>query len=398
MGHGDRSHALLSASGAHRWLSCTPSALLEAEFPDTTSQSAREGTLAHELAELKLRHYFQAADWGKVKYDKALKELKKHELWQDEMLYYTEEYLDHIKAAAMEMEHEPYVVIEKKVDLCKYIPGGFGTADCILIGDGKIHVIDFKYGQGVPVSAEDNPQMKLYALGAYEAYNFLHTIQEVKMTIVQPRVTDGISSWELSVEELLRFGEYVQERAALAIEGKGEYAPDDDTCRFCRAKAKCRARAKHNTQLAFFAGSDPALLSNDEIGNYLTIGAGVAKWLEDLKTYALSECLAGREVNGYKAVNGRGSRSWTDTDEALEALEKQGIDQSILWEKVPLTPPKLEKILGKKAFEKVASCYVQTTIGKPTLVPRSDKREAITNQISAAEAFGKEETNKEKEN
>ncbi len=240
--------------------------------------------------------------------------------------------------------------------------------------------------------------MKLYALGAYEAYNFLHPIQEVKMTIVQPRVTDGISSWELSVEELLRFGEYVQERAALAIEGKGEYAPDDDTCRFCRAKAKCRARAKHNTQLAFFAGSDPALLSNDEIGNYLTIGAGVAKWLEDLKTYALSECLAGREVNGYKAVNGRGSRSWTDTDEALEALEKQGIDQSILWEKVPLTPPKLEKILGKKAFEKVASCYVQTTIGKPTLVPRSDKREAITNQISAAEAFGKEETNKEKEN
>lgn len=387
MGHEERAHALLSASKAYQWLECPPSALLEADFPDTTSEAAKEGTLAHEVAELKLRHYFQTAECGKVKFSRVLNQLKKHELWKDEMLSYTDDYLDYVKSAALEMAHTPHVVIEKKVDLSKYIPNGFGTADCILIGDGKIHVIDFKYGQGVPVSAENNPQMKLYALGAYEAYNFLYPIKEVTVSIVQPRTAQGNSSFDITLDRLLEFRNYVKERAALAAKGEGEYAPGLDTCRFCRVKGNCRARAENNVKLAFFTGQKPPLLSNEEVGTYLREGADVAKWLEDLKAYALSECLAGRDVSGWKAVHGRGSRSWTDTDLALEALEKQGIDSSILWDRIPKTPPKVEKILGKKEFADLAKDYVITTPGKPTLVPQTDAREAVTNQVSAAEAF-----------
>ena len=214
MGHNERAHALLSASGAHRWLACPPSARLEEQFPDTTSEAAKEGTLAHELAEVKLRHYFHTTDFGKRKYTAAVNKLKKQETWQEEMQGYTDEYLDFVKTTALGFEAAPYVAMEKKVDLSGYVPEGFGTADCILIGGGTIHVIDFKYGKGVPVSAKENPQMMLYALGAYEAYRMLYPVQDVVLSIVQPRLPDGISSWTLPLGELLGFGEYVKGRAA----------------------------------------------------------------------------------------------------------------------------------------------------------------------------------------
>ncbi len=390
MGHKERAHALLSASGAHRWLVCPPSARLEEQFPDTTSEAAKEGTLAHELAELKLRHYFHTVDFGKRKYTMAVNRLKKQELWKDEMDGYTEEYLDYVKAAALGFISMPSVAIEKKIDLGAYIPEGFGTADCILVGGGTIHVIDFKYGKGVPVSAEMNPQMMLYALGAYEAYRLLYPVDTLKFSIVQPRVAEGISSWKLTLGELLEFGQYVKQRAALAIKGEGDFAPSENTCRFCRAKAKCRARAEENVRLAFFTDKKPPLITNEEVGQYLTQGEDIAKWLKDLQEYALGQCLAGKEVPGWKAVEGRSVRDWTDMDAAFEALEANGIEEALLWERKPLTLAQVEKTVGKKDFAAFVGSYVVKKPGKPTLVKGNDKRTAITSKVSAAEAFKEE--------
>lgn len=396
MEHKDRSHALLSASGAHRWLICTPSALLEQRFPDTTSEAAQEGTLAHELAELKLRHYFFTTEFGKRKFNAAVKKLKENELWQNEMDGYTEEYLDYIKKTALSASAPPYVVIEKQVDLSAYIPDGFGTTDCILLGGRVLHVIDFKYGKSPDgrVSAENNPQLSLYALGAYEAYKILYQIDRVKLTIVQPRLPDGISEWETSIEELLSFGEYVKKRAAMAIKGEGDFHSDEKTCRYCRARGRCRARAEKNVQLAFAPdfGKPSALLDNADLGNYLTQGTDIAKWLGDLQDAALSECLAGREVPGWKAVEGRGSREWTDMDEAFDKLTRTGIaPEEMLWERKPLTLAQVEKLVGKKDFQECVGEYVVKKPGKPALVMESDNRPAITNKVSAAEAFGNKE-------
>lgn len=194
MGHAERAHALLSASGAHRWLVCTPSAKLEEDFPDTTSEAAREGTLAHELAELKARHYFYTPDFGKKKYTTRANKLKKEDLWKDEMERYTDEYLDYLKVTALNLNTAPYVAIEQKLDLGNWIPEGFGTADCVMVYGNTVHVFDFKYGKGVQVDAEQNPQMLLYALGAYAAYKMLYPIEQICMTIVQPRI-DHVSEW-----------------------------------------------------------------------------------------------------------------------------------------------------------------------------------------------------------
>lgn len=397
MGHKDRDHALLSASGAHRWLNCTPSAKLEEQFPDTTSEAASEGTLAHELAEAKVRNYAYTTDFGKRKLTAAINKLKKDPLWQDEMMGYTDDYLDYIKQSALSFKSIPYVAIEKKVDFSAYVPGGFGTADCILLGGGLIHVIDFKYGKSPDgrVLAEGNPQLSLYALGAYESYKLLYPISRVKLTIVQPRLPDGTSEWECTIEELQAFGEYVKKRAALASAGEGEFRPGQKTCRYCRAKSICRARADQNVQLAFAICKKPPLIGNAEIGEYLKQGEDVAKWLEDLKAYALAECLAGKDVPGWKAVEGRGSRDWTDMDQAFAKLKAEGIPEELLWERKPLTLAQVEKELGKKEFAAMVSDFVVKKPGKPALVVESDKRPSITNKITAAEAFKTETTKQE---
>lgn len=387
MGHAERAHALLSASSAHRWLMCTPSARLEEQFPDTTSVAAKEGTLAHELAEVKVRNYFYDVDFGKRKLTNAIKKLKDNELWQDEMMGHTDAYLDVIKGIALGLPSKPYTVIEKKVDLGAYVPDGFGTADCILIQGDTIHVIDFKYGKGVPVSAEENPQMKLYALGAYEAYKTLYPIQRFHLVIVQPRLPEGTSEWTCDLEHLLNFGEYVRSRAGLAIKGEGPFAPGEKQCRFCRAKAQCRARAEENVRLAFAAGKKPPLISNEEVGEFLKQGEDVAKWLKDLQDYALTECLAGGEIPGWKAVEGRGSRDWTDMDRAFETLQANGIERAVLWEERPLTLAQVEKVVGKKEFNEMVGEMVTKKPGKPALVKSSDKRPAITNKVTAADVF-----------
>lgn len=388
--HAERAHALLSASSAHRWMVCTPSAVLETQFPDTTSEAAREGTLAHELAELKLRNYFYTVDFGKTKLTRAVNKLKKEELWQDEMMGYTDTYLEYIKSVAMQFRSSPYVAIEKRVSFGAYVPDGFGTADCILIGGGVLHIIDFKYGKGVPVSAEGNPQLSLYALGAYETYKILYPIETIRMSIVQPRLSEEVSEWSCPVKELFAFGSYAKEKAELAIKGEGEFRPTEKACRFCRAKGRCRARSEENVKLAFAPGfgKKPPLISNEDMGQYLLQGADVAKWLSDLQDCALTECLAGKEVPGWKAVEGRGGRDWTDMDQAFDTLKAQGINEAILWERKPLTLAQVEKVVGKKDFETLVGGLVVKNPGKPALVQESDKRPAITNKVTAEEAFG----------
>ena len=392
MKHEERAHALLSASGAHRWLLCTPSAKLEEQFPDTASDTAGEGTLAHELAELKVRNYFNPGEVSKRKLTYAINKLKKDRLWQDEMLTHTDTYLDYIREVSVKLPSQPSVEIEKHLDLSAYIPGGFGTADFIMLQGEDLYVMDFKYGKGVPVFAEENPQMLLYALGAFEAYKILYSIKQIHLAIIQPRL-DSISEWGCSLEELLKFGIYVKERAALAFEGAGEFCPGEKQCRFCRAKAVCRARAEENVRLAFSPdkGKLPPLITNAEVGNYLLQGEDVAKWLSDLKDYALKECLAGKKIPGWKAVEGRGQRDWTDMDAAFERLTKSGLTEEVmLWEKKPLTLAQIEKLVGKKDFQDAVGEFVTKKAGKPALVKQSDKREAITNKVTAAEAFKEE--------
>lgn len=396
MGHSERDHALLGPSNAYQWAACSPSARLSEGLLDTGSEAAKEGTLAHELAELKLRNYFHSVDFGKRKLAAAVKKLKENPLWDDEMMGYTDDYMDYVKAAALSFPAEPTVAIEKKVDISEYVPECFGTADCLLIGGGVIHVIDFKYGKSPSgrVEAENNLQMQLYALGAWTASRMLYRVDRIRMSIVQPRLPDGITEWEIPLEKLLETGEWIRERAQLAWKGEGEYHPDEKTCRFCRAKSRCRARAEKNIEMAFAPakGKLPPLISNEEMGKYLLQGQDVAKWLSDLQDCALQECLAGRDVPGWKAVEGRSTRKWTDMDAAFGRLIESGINAAVLWERKPVTLAQIEKIVGKKDFAECVGEYVVKEPGKPALVQESDNRPAITSRVAAAEAFKEEES------
>lgn len=376
MTHEQRSHALLSASGSHRWLNCTPSAKMEEGFADTTSEAAKEGTLAHEIAELKLIKYFKADTVPKRQITSKINALKKSELYQPEMDGHTDKYVDYIKSVSLKYDKSPTVIIEARLDLTNYIKEGFGTADCILIGDGTLQVVDLKYGKGVPVSAEKNPQLMIYALGALERYSLIYDIQHIVLSIVQPRLSETASEYELSIDDLLEFGRYVRERANLAYEGKGEFNPDEHTCKFCRAKAVCKSRADKNTELWFKGAPDARLLSSEEIGEYLRMGKDVAAWVSDLNDYALSECLAGRTVQGWKAVEGRSTRKWSNEDLALNTLIATGVEPELLFETKPLSLAKIEKVVSADKMAAVAD-YIIKPPGSPTLVEESDKRKAI---------------------
>ncbi|NLO92467.1 MAG: DUF2800 domain-containing protein [Elusimicrobia bacterium] len=379
-------HALLSASGAHKWLKCTPSARLEETLPEGTSEYAEEGRLAHEIAELKLRKQF-IEPMGMRTFNSRLKKLQANPLYKDEMLHHTDAYLEYVSSITHSFTSPPYVAVEKQLDFSEYVPEGFGTGDCIIIHGDTLHVIDFKYGKGVPVSAEMNPQMQLYALGACAAYSFLYPIANVKLAIVQPRVGEP-SEWELPASDLLAWGESVKPVARKAFAGEGDYVSGDH-CRFCRARALCRARAEFNTALEEYHQMKPPLISNEEVGAILVRAQNLAKWVKDLEDYALSECLKGNEMPGWKAVEGRSSRQYVDQDEAFKLLIASGIDEALLYQRVPLTLPKVEELLGRKTYTEllVNTGHVKTEPGKPTLAPISDKREAIS-RTSATEDFG----------
>lgn len=379
----EKSHALLSASGSHKWLKCPPSARLEEKFPDKTSEFMEEGTLAHEIAEFKVKSYF-LEPIPKATYTRRLNKFKKEARFDNEMLIHTDTYLEYIKGEAMQSNSKPFIVVEQKIDFNKYVPEGFGTADCVLINGNTLQVIDFKYGKGVKVDAEDNPQMKLYALGVLEQYGMLYNIQNIKMSIVQPRI-DNVSSYEMPVENLIEWGEnVVKPQAQKAFMGLGEYLQGEH-CKFCKAKGACEFRAKENMQIVEEIQKTTGVVSNAELGEMITKTDGIEQWLKDIKTYALEQLLKGHEVPGWKAVEGKSNRKLVDVDKAFEILEANGYDSAILYEKKPLTLTQLEKTIGKSKIAEAIGDYIEKPKGAPTLAKESDKRE--TYKISAAEEF-----------
>ena len=379
------SHALLSASSSHRWLHCTGAPRLEATFPDTTSEYAKEGTLAHELCELKLKKYTTVM--AKGTYTRAYNKIKKNELWANEMDETTDVYLEYIKSIMLSYKVAPVVVIEKRVDFSQYVPEGFGTADCIILAGDTLHIIDYKHGKGVIVDADHNPQMMLYALGAIHDYSLLYKFNTIKMTIIQPRV-NNISEFEMPSDELRKWGEeVVAPKAKEAYEMEGHTFEAGAWCGFCRAKAQCRTRCEHFDAMHSLTTKDPRLISLEELGLYLEHGKDIESWYKDIKEYALSESLAGAEVPGWKAVEGRGSRVFQDGDTAIQTLINGGVDESILYERKVLTLAQIEKAIGKKEFNELVGDQVVKNPGKPTLVVDTDKRPRITNQPSAAQVF-----------
>lgn len=379
-------HALLSASGAKRWLACTPSARLEETLPDNRSEYAEEGTLAHNIGELKLRKQW-VEPLGPRAYKNRLKKLQEHPLYQDEMEACTDTYFEYVNQIALGYPSRPYVAIEKQLDFSAYVPEAFGTGDCIVMHGSVLHVIDYKHGKGVPVSAFENPQMMLYALGAWQAYQMLYPIETVKMAIVQPRVSLEPSEWEISITDLISWGESIKPIAKAAFAGDGEYVAGEH-CRFCRARALCRARAAFSLEIEQQANTPPALLERSELDGILRRIAVLTKWTKDVEAYALTECLDGDGIPGWKAVEGRGSHNFTDQDAAFSYLMQNGIADAMLFERKPLTAPAIEKLLGKAQYRTLLEepGFIQKEPGKPTLVPADDKREAIAKR-SAADVF-----------
>ena len=384
--HKERAHAKLSASGAGRWATCPGSVQMEDGIPDSESVYAKEGTLAHELSELKLKHYLDPKGFGKRKLNAAVKKIKENELYQAEMDSYTDTYVDFIKEKALSCPSQPYIEIEKRVDFSSWVPGGFGTCDCILIHGNTLSIIDLKYGKGVPVSEEQNEQLILYALGAYDAFNLIYNLDKIELNIVQPRI-NNFSTWEISLTELLLWGDYFKVQAEKALGGNGELVPSAKACKFCKARDICTARAENNLSLESEIKLKPNEIPKDKLYEYISRGEDIAKWVADLKAYALDMCLKGEDVKGLKAVAGRTSRSWTNQDEAINKLIEGGIDEAIIYDKVPLTLAKLEKALGKQQFTALVGDMVVTSEGKPTLVFENDKRPAISNKVNATSIF-----------
>ena len=384
--HKERAHAKLSASGAGRWATCPGSVQMEEGIPDKESVYAQEGTLAHEMSELKLKHYLDPKGFGKRKLNAAVKKLKENELYQAEMESYTDTYVDFIKEKALSFPSNPYIEIEKRVDFSRWVDGGFGTCDCVLIHGSTLSIIDLKYGKGVPVSSEQNEQLILYALGAYDAFNLIYNLDKIELNIVQPRI-NNFSTWEISLTELLLWGDYFKVQAEKALGGNGELVPSAKACKFCKARDICTARAENNLSLESEIKLKPNEIPKDKLYEYISRGEDIAKWVADLKAYALDMCLKGEDVKGLKAVAGRTSRSWTNQDEAINKLIEGGIDEAIIYDKVPLTLAKLEKALGKQQFTTLVGDMVVTSEGKPTLVFENDKRPAITNTVNATSIF-----------
>lgn len=360
-------HAVLSASGSHRWLNCTPSARLELEFENTGSEAAREGTAAHALCEHKLKRALHMRSRRPVSdYD------------SDEMEECTDAYAEFVMEqyeTAKQVCDDPVVLIEQRLDFSCYVPDGFGTGDCLIISDDRLHIIDFKYGMGVLVEAEDNPQMKLYALGALAVYDALYDIREVSMTIFQPR-RENVSTWTIPVEDLKAWAENeLKPRAKAAYDGEGEYLPGE-WCTFCRAAVRCRARAEEKLKLAQTEFRMPPLLTDAEIEEILAVLPDLTKWANEITAYALDAALNhGKEWNGFKVVEGRSVRKYRDEAAVAEAAKEAGYKDIYRQSLIPLT--EMQRLMGKDRFEEILGGLITKAPGRPTLVPISDKRPAM---------------------
>ena len=373
---GATAHALLSPSAAHRWINCTAAPRLEADVEDKGSEFAAEGTLAHAYCAQKLKAFLGLPTDGEAKEIAELND-RYHTGEMDE---YTDTYktivLEKFNAARAKTK-DALLLIETRLDFSEYVPDAFGTADAIIIADGTMEVIDFKYGKGVKVSAVDNPQMKIYALGAYEKFSFEYKIDRVRMTIIQPRI-ENFSEWELSVSELMAWTDGVlTPKAQQAYKGDGPQVPGD-WCQFCKVKSNCRALTQKCIDVAT-NHPDPKLISADELAtDVLPILATVKTWLAGVEDYALQQALSGVQLPGWKVVEGRSVRKITDQDGAALALNKAGYKTTEIYKPQELrTITDLEKLTGKKQFAAICGDYIEKPQGKPTLAPESDKRPAI---------------------
>ncbi len=360
-------HAILSASASHRWLSCTPSARLEQEFGNTDSEAAKEGTAAHALAEHKLKKALRMRSRRPVSgYD------------SDEMEECTDSYVEFVMeqvATAKDRCKDPIVLVEQYLDFSDYVPDGFGTGDCVLVSDDALHIVDLKYGTGILIEAEENPQMKLYALGALNLFDVLYDIKEVSMTIFQPR-RENVSTWTIPVVELRHWADAVlKEKAQLAFKGEGEYA-SGPWCTFCRAAARCRARAEEKLKLVQNEFRLPPLLSDDEIEEILSVIPDLTKWANEISTYAIDAAINhGKEWKGFKIVEGRSIRKYRDEEAVAEAAKDAGFKDIYRQSLIPMT--EMQRLMGKTRFEEILGSLIYKPPGKPTLVPMTDKRPAM---------------------
>lgn len=360
-------HAVLSASGAHRWLNCLPSARLELEFVNNESSAAAEGTAAHALCEHKLKKALHMRSKRPVSVYNS-DEMEEH---SDAYVEFVMEQLELAKQSCT----DPLILIEQRLDFSCYVPQGFGTGDCIIIADKKLHIIDFKYGMGVLVDAVDNPQMKLYALGALEIYDSLYDIEEVSMTIFQPR-RENVSTWTIRVEDLKDWAEKeLKPKAKKAYDGEGEYLPGE-WCTFCRAAVKCRARAEEKLKLAQSEFKLPPLLTDSEIEEVLSKLSDLTKWANEIIAYATDAAVNhGKEWHGFKVVEGRSVRKYKDEDAVAKVAKANGYKDIFRQSLITLT--EMERLMGKSKFEKILGDLIYKPPGKPTLVPLSDKRPAM---------------------
>ena len=367
-------HSLLSASASHRWLNCPPSARLCEEYEDKPSEYAQEGTDCHELCAYKV--------------EKALGHRVKDPT--ENLTYYNSEMEDCAEgycsfvmeqvAEAKKSCADPLVLVEQRLDYSRYvgIEGSFGTGDCVIVSDGLLHIIDYKHGLGVLVSAEKNSQLSCYALGALDLFDGIYDITEVSLTIYQPR-RENVSTYTMSKDELLTWADTVlSPTAKLAYDGKGDFKAGDH-CQFCKAKANCRKRAEHNLELARYDFEMPAVLEDDEVASILTKVDELVSWASDLKEYALQKALSGTKFTGFKVVEGRSNRKkYTDEDAVARTVEAAGFDP---YEKKLLGITAMSQALGKKRFKELLGGLVYKPPGKPALVPESDKRPAMSTAI-----------------
>lgn len=385
--HSSRDHALLSASGSKRWLNCTPSPRMESKFENKSSKYGEEGTLAHEFAELNLK--LQLSLISKREYNKLVKPFKESEYYSTEMEDYVQIHVDYVIAQYMEAKRkteDAVLLIEEKVDFSDFVKDGFGTTDNSIIADGTLEVIDFKYGKGVKVYAENNTQGMLYGLGSLRANELSYDIHTVKITIVQPRL-DSISSWEISAEDLYEWAEgELKEKAALAFKGEGELNPGE-WCRFCRARNRCKALAEKTLEIAKEEFSDPELMTDEEIIDIYKKFPVVASYMKSIQEYLLSEALEGKKWPEHKLVAGKSNRAWTDKEKAEEILKKKKFRKSEYMSQPSLLGiTAIEKLLGKSEFPIVMADVVHKPVGKPTLVHESDRRPEY-NVTSAEDDF-----------
>ena len=364
-----KAHAILSASSSHRWLNCPPSARLCETYEDKGSDYAAEGTDAHSLCEYKLR---KALGMGAV-------DPSEHLTWYSEEMevcangYAT--YILELVEAAKEVCSDPVVLIEQRVDFSRWVEQGFGTSDAIIISDGTLRVIDYKHGLGVLVEADNNPQMMCYALGALELFDAIYDIDSVAMTVYQPR-RQNVSTFEMSKDDLYRWAEEVlKPTAELAFAGDGNFLCGE-WCGFCKAKHECRARAEANLLLAQYDFKLPPLLEDSEIEVILSRADQLVSWVNDIKEYALQQAISGKDWTGFKLVEGRSNRRYTDEGAVTQAVTNAGFDP---YERKLLGITAMQKLLGKSRFEELLSAYIEKPQGKPTLVPESDKRPVMNN-------------------